>query len=120
MNPTEKLERFCQNLARKTGKSFSFKSTNISIEDAFSAKGILPAIVSRAQMICWSSYGISLDVKFKKTASTPLERELEVNSSHFESIRLLAITDTILELIRFGGREIVNLDDLLYEHIEIS
>ena len=126
MNQTEVIVNTCIKLANNSGKAFSLKSNSgaqssmITAEAAFAANGVLPAIAKRAEQICSMALGTELGATYKKCTKSPISREVSFNSGPLNSARIMIIADILLETIRFGGSEVISLDEFLYEHIEIS
>ena len=108
----EKLIKIAKTLEAK----FTFRSQAISHIEVFSSTGLLPAIAKRADQLCSLCLGYGIGASFSEEKGTLLGNKVTFDDVTPESIRLLCITDVIMEFIKSstsGG--VTELDDLMYD-----
>ena len=103
-------------IAKAMNCKFTVKNEEISIEKAFSAVGLLPAIMRRADQLCSFCMGYGLGVTFDRADNSMLGVAVQFDNKIPISLRLLCFTDVILEIIHASSSsQIVSLDSLMEE-----
>lgn len=103
-------------IARAINYKFTLRNEPISIEKAFSAVGLLPAIMRRADQLCYFCMGYGLGVTFEKADNSMLGVSVYFDKKVAISLRLLCVADVLLEIVQVSGsNQTVPLDSLLEE-----
>ncbi len=103
-------------IARSINCKFTVQNEPISVEKAFGPTGLLPAIMRRADQLCSFCMGYGLGVTFDKADNSMLGVAVYFDKKTAISLRLLCITDVLLEIIHSSSSsQIVPLDSLIEE-----
>ena len=103
-------------IAKVMNCKFTVKSEEIAIEKAFSAVGLLPAIMRRADQLCSFCMGYGLGVTFDRADNSILGVSVQFDNKIPISLRLLCFTDVILEIVHTSSSsQLVPLDSLTEE-----
>ncbi len=103
-------------IAKAMNCKFTVKNEEISIEKAFSAVGLLPAIMRRADQLCSFCMGYGLGVTFDRADNSMLGVAVQFDNKIPISLRLLCFTDSILEIVHTSSSsQLVALDSLMEE-----
>ena len=103
-------------IAKAMNCKFTVKNEEISIEKAFSAAGLLPAIMRRADQLCSFCMGYGLGVTFDRADNSMLGVSVQFDNKIPISLRLLCFTDVILEIVHTSSSgQLVPLDSLTEE-----
>jgi intracellular multiplication protein IcmS len=96
--------------------NFTLKSAPISYEQVFEATGLLPAIVRRADQLSSFCLGYGLGASFEEQQGAMLGVKVKFDDATPNSLRLLCITDVLIEIMQSSpSREVTPLDDLMYD-----
>lgn len=94
---------------------FTLEGNPIEYEKVFSDKGLLPAIMRRADQLCSFCLGYGLGVTFEDSQGAIRGEIVRMDDATPMSLRILCATDVLIELIQQGpSRESTPLDDLTY------
>lgn len=108
-------QRFCS-IAKLLRCHFTLRDQPISVEQALSETGLLPAIVRRADQLSSFCLGYGLGVSFEDTQGTMLGVKVKFDEVTPNALRLLCLTDVLIELIQQApSRDVTPLDDLMYD-----
>lgn len=103
-------------IAKAMNCKFTLKSDDIAIEKAFSAIGLLPAIMRKADQLCSFCMGYGLGVTFDRADNSMLGVSVQFDNKIPISLRLLCFTDVLLEIVHASSStQIVSLDSLVEE-----
>lgn len=101
-------------VAKAINCTFTLKNEPIEIEKAFDTNGLLPAIARRADQLCSFCMGYGIGVTFERVEEAILGVGVNFDEKVPISLRLLCITDVILEMVYSGdSNQIVALDSLM-------
>lgn len=96
--------------------NFTLRSAPINYEQVFADTGLLPAIVRRADQLCSFCLGYGLGVSFEEQQGAMLGVKVKFDEATPNSLRLLCITDVLIEIMQSSpSREVIPLDDLMYD-----
>ena len=103
-------------IARAMQVSFSFNDRPISVEEALSETGLLPAISRRADQLASLCLGYGIGVSFEETEKAVLGVRVIFDDTTPNILRYLTIADIISELVKSsGGSGVTPLDELMYD-----
>jgi intracellular multiplication protein IcmS len=95
---------------------YLLKGNVISAEEAFSEIALLPSIMRRADQLCSFCLGYGLGVTFEKSDEGTLGVRVVFDSKTSHALRLLCVTDVLIEVIQKSSNPAeVSLDDLLQD-----
>lgn len=95
---------------------FTVKGESITYEKVFSKTGLLPALMRRADQLCSFCLGYGLGVNFDRSELGMIGVTVEMDDKVPNSLRLLCVTDVLIELIQSAPTpDSVPLDDLMLE-----
>ncbi len=104
------------NLATSLGVKFSFNGKPLSYEEVFSSAGLLPGMARRADQLCSLCLGYGIGVSFEDAEKAPLGIQVKFDAVTPQVLRLLCITDVIMELRKASSsKEVIALDELMYD-----
>jgi len=111
------LKEFFIKWAKLEDLSFKMKDRDITAEDVFSSRGLMPAIAKRADKICRLIFDYGVGVSFKKYESSTLGEEVKFDSKLPEALVLHIFFYVVNELLQKSKDKNGNLvvDELLYE-----
>jgi len=103
-------------IATSLGVRFKFNEKFISYDEVFSSKGLLPGLARRADQLCSLCLGYGIGVGFEDVESAPLGIQVVFDEVTPQILRLLCITDVMMELIKLApSKDAVSLDELMYD-----
>lgn len=103
-------------IARALGANFTFNDKPISIEDALSETGLLPAIARRADQLSSLCLGYGIGISFEEADKSILGVKVSFDDVTPNVLRFLCIADTINELIQASPvKPNTPLDELMYD-----
>lgn len=112
----EDLIRQLTQIARSLEVSFSFNGKQLLLEEVFSTTGLLPGIAKRADQLSSLCLGYGLGLAFEDSEKALLGLTVRFDENTPTVLRLLCMTDTLMELIRAArGSPVVPLDELMYD-----
>ncbi|MFT3742025.1 MAG: type IV secretion IcmS family protein [Gammaproteobacteria bacterium] len=110
------LDKALIQLAKSLKVRFSFNGKPIAYEEVFSKTGLLPGIAKRADQLSSLCLGYGIGVSFDEAEKTLLGNEVKFDDVTPGVLRLLCMTDVLMELIKASGsKELVSLDELMYD-----
>lgn len=96
--------------------SFMLNDNPIPADEVFAAKGLLPAIMRRADQLCSFCLGHGLGVTFDDTSDARLGVQANFNDEVSTILRIMCATEILYELTESSPkRPIVVLDDLMFD-----
>jgi intracellular multiplication protein IcmS len=103
-------------IAKSINYKFTLRNEPITVEKAFSTVGLLPAIMRRADQLCYFCMGYGLGVTFEKAENSMLGVSVYFDKKVAISLRLLCVVDVLLEIVHSSSsNQSVPLDSLLEE-----
>ena len=103
-------------IAKAMNCKFTVKGEEITPEKAFSSVGLLPAVMRRADQLSSFCMGYGLGVTFERSDNSMLGVAVQFDNKIAISLRLLCITDVILEVVHSSSSsQLVSLDSLMEE-----
>ncbi len=103
-------------IAKSINCKYTVKNEEIEVDKAFSALGLLPAIMRRADQLCSFCVGYGLGVTFDRADNSMLGVSVYFDNKVAISLRLLCITDVLLEIVHASSSsQLVPLDSLMDE-----
>ncbi len=103
-------------ITKKMGMNFTWKNKSISQKDAFSTKGLLPALTKRADGLSQLCLGYGLGASYQDLKESLLGKEIIFDNFTPSSLRLICILDVLIEIQKMSSsRELVALDELMYD-----
>lgn len=103
-------------VATQLGFKFRFNNKPLSHEEVFSPKGLLPGLARRADQLCSLCLGYGIGVTFEDTENTPLGIMVKFDEVTPQVLRLLCITDVMMELSKgAAAKDAISLDELMYD-----
>lgn len=103
-------------IAKTLGCNFTVRDNPIAPEKVFADNGLLPALVRRADQLASFCLGYGLGASFDDAHGSMTGTKVKLDDATPNSLRLLCITDVLIEMIQMSpSREVVPLDDLLYD-----
>lgn len=110
------IENYLCIIANQLKFNFTLDNKKISNKDAFSKKGVLPAIANRADQKANLCCGHSLGIVFDKDESAKLGMSVSFDEQMPEPLILVFLFDIIMDLTEsYAGESSIPLDELLYE-----
>lgn len=95
---------------------FTLRSQPVPIEQVLSEVGLLPAMTRRADQLCSFCLGYGLGVSFEEIQGGMLGVRVKFDDATPNALRLLCLTDVLIELIQQApSRESTPLDELMYD-----
>lgn len=103
-------------LANQLNVKFKFNDKLLSHDTVFSPKGLLPGLARRADQLSSLCLGYGIGIVLNEAENTPLGIEVSFDEVTPQILRLLCITDVLMELIKnSSSKELVSLDELMYD-----
>lgn len=110
------MMKHCIALAKAMQAEYVLKDREVTYEEIFSDHGLLPAIAKRADQLCSLCLGYGIGATFEEKAQSMLGTTVTFDDLTPQAIRLLCITDVMVELMQNkNARGRVILDELLYD-----
>ncbi len=102
--------------ARSLSGQYSLNGRPLTMEEVFSASGLLPGIARRADQLSSLCLGYGIGATFEEAEGTPLGVKVIFDSITPNVLRFLCLLDVLNELMRGTERgEVTQLDQLLYD-----
>ena len=105
----------CISIAKVLGREYSLKGRDLTLDEVFSYKGLLPGLAKRADQLCSLCLGYGIGVSFDDEEESTLGFKVTFEEKDDEVIRLLCILDSLKDIIDVHGVGRVPLDELLYD-----
>ena len=105
----------CIALAKHMDWRFKLKGNNITHEEVFSDKGLLPGIVKKANQMALLCAGVDLGATFSEEKESTLGKAVSFENDRLSLAAMLFIKDQIIEMSKMGDGLTISLDDLLYD-----
>ncbi len=103
-------------IAKELGCKYTIKGNVVKPEDAFSEKGLLPAIMRRADQLCSFCLGYGLGVDFSRADGTMLGVTVNFDDKGPSALRLLCAADVLVEIVQNAPNiNQVALDELMLD-----
>lgn len=103
-------------IARELNIRFTLNDNEVPYSEVFDERGLLPAIMRRADQLSSFCLGYGLGLTFNDAPNTRLGMEIVLNDEVPDALRLLCAVEIIYELIETApDRQHVGLDDLMYD-----
>jgi len=113
---SEKIGKQMSLIAKALGCHFTLRQAPITPEKIFSEECLLAAFAKRADQLCSFCIGYGLGVTFDEGQSTGMGAKVKFDEATPNSLRLLCMTDVLIEIIQQApSREATPLDDLMYD-----
>lgn len=102
-------------VAKSLECSFTVKGQPISYEKVFSKDGLLPAFMRRADQLCSFCLGYGLGLNFESSGGM-VGATVTMDDKVPTSLRLLCVTDVIIELMQNSpSSDVISLDELMVD-----
>jgi intracellular multiplication protein IcmS len=109
------VQQICS-IAKVLRCNFTLRDQPVSIDQVLSDIGLLPAILRRADQLCSFCLGYGLGVTFEEFQGGMLGVRAKFDDATPNSLRLLCVSDVIIELMQHApSRDTTPLDDLMYD-----
>ncbi len=103
-------------IAKELGCKFTIKGSEVDPVATFSAKGLLPAIMRRADQLCSFCLGYGLGVDFARIDGTQLGVAVNFDDKGNSVLRLLCAADVLVEIVQNSpNQKQVALDELMLD-----
>ncbi len=103
-------------IAKEIGCEFTLKDNVVDPAEVFLAKGLLPAIMRRADQLCSFCLGYGLGVDFSRAEGTMLGVTVNFDDKGANSLRLLCAVDVLMEIVQNApNSQQVALDELMLD-----
>lgn len=103
-------------IAEALNCQFTLRDQAIAAEKVFASDGLLPSMFRRADQLCNFCLGYGLGVTYDDMPNATLGVVTKLDDSVAMSLRLLCLTDILIELIQMApSRDQIPMDDLLYD-----
>jgi len=103
-------------IAKELNIQFTLNDNEVPYEEVFHDRGLLPAIMRRADQLSSFCLGYGLGLTFNDVTEARLGIEISMNDEIPNALRLLCAVEIIYELIETSpDRQHVALDDLMYD-----
>lgn len=113
------LEDFSRQLvciAEELGANFSLRGESILAEKVFSASGLLPSIMRRADQLCTFCLGYGLGLTFSASSGSMTGASIDLDHKVSSSLRLLCVTDVLVEMLQNSpDNKTVVLDEMMLD-----
>lgn len=96
--------------------NFTLREQPITYDQVFADTGLLPAIARRADQLSSFCLGYGIGVSFEESQGSMLGVKVKFDDATPRVLRLLCITDVLIELMQNSpSRTSTPLDDLMYD-----
>jgi len=103
-------------IAKALKANFTFNDRGISVEEALSETGLLPAISRRADQLCSLCLGYGIGISFEEAEKSMLGVKVVFDDITPNTLRFLCIADVINEMINASpNKPLTPLDELMYD-----
>lgn len=95
---------------------FTFNGKPLTQEEVFSRTGLLPGLAKRADQLSSLCLGYGIGASFADAEKTLLGTEVSFDEVTPNILRILCITDVLMEFIKSSSsKELISLDELMYD-----
>src|SRR3990167_4947376 len=94
------ISKKVESIAKVLRCNFTLRDQPISLEAVFKETGLLPALFRRADQLCSFCLGYGLGVTFEEAQGTMLGVRVVMDEATPTSLRLICITDVLIELMQ--------------------
>lgn len=103
-------------IAQELKIQFTLNDLDVPHQEVFDERGLLPAIMRRADQLSSFCLGYGLGLTFNDVPNSRLGIEITMNDEIPSALRLLCAVEIIYELVETSAdRQHVALDDLMYD-----
>jgi intracellular multiplication protein IcmS len=103
-------------IAKELGCKYTLKGSEVNPAEVFTVKGLLPAIMRRADQLCSFCLGYGLGVDFSRADGTTLGVTVNFDDKGANALRLLCAADVLVEIIQNSPNpQQVPLDELMLD-----
>ncbi len=103
-------------LSKSLKVHYTLNDKSISYEEVFADTGLLPAMARRADQLCSLCLGYGIGATFDEAENSKLGVKVKFDDVTPNVIRLLCLTDVIMELVQASSnKQLVSLDELMYD-----
>jgi intracellular multiplication protein IcmS len=103
-------------VAKELGCKFTLKGAEVDPVEIFAVKGLLPAIMRRADQLCSFCLGYGLGVDFSRADGTMLGVSVNFDDKGPAALRLLCAADVLVEIVQNSPNpQQVALDELMLD-----
>lgn len=101
-------------IAKSMGCRYLVRGEPIAYEQVFSPRGLLPAILRRADQLCSFCLGYGLGLTFERSDGATLGVVVQMDETTPNVLRLLCITDVLFEFMHQApSPDAISLDELM-------
>jgi intracellular multiplication protein IcmS len=105
-----------EKIAKALNAEYSLKGRDLTYQEVFSVNGLLPAIVKRADQLASLCLGYGLGITIRAQDKTMLNKTIEFDSLTPNIIRIICITDVLIEFTKMAKKNgKTPLDELLVD-----
>lgn len=98
--------------------NFTVKGEPIEIDKVFAKTGLLPAFMRRADQLCSFCLGYGLGLSFERADGAMLGVTVDFNDEVPNSLRLLCVTDVIIETLQNApSHDLIPLDEFMLDAV---
>jgi intracellular multiplication protein IcmS len=112
------LDEFSKQLAciaQELGAKFSLRGESLPVEKVFSVNGLLPPLARRADQLCTFCLGYGLGITFSAATNSMTGTTIDLDNKISSSLRLLCITDVLIEMLQTSDSRTIVLDELMLD-----
>lgn len=103
-------------VSKEMNIGFTLHSKPIDPDDVFSERGLLPAILRRADQLCSFCFGYGLGITFNESDNSRLGIAVTFNDEVPNVLRVMCAVEILFELAEAAkNRQQIALDDLMYD-----
>lgn len=102
-------------IAKKMNAHFIFNGQPMSYNQVFSERGVLPAMAKRADQLCSLCMGYGIGASFSDDEEATLGYRVTFDDETPHLLRLMCLTDVVVELVQSSYSGATTLDELMYE-----
>lgn len=110
------LDKKLTSIAKSLSVSFTLKGSVMPFSDIFSDIGLLPGLTKRADQLAQLCLGYGLGATYEDVQDALLGVRVNFDAFTPDALRLLCITDVLIELVKMSpSHGEVPLDELMYD-----
>lgn len=103
-------------IAKELGCKYTLKGSIVDPKNVFTEKGLLPAIMRRADQLCSFCLGYGLGIDFSRLDGAMLGVTVNFDDNGSAALRLLCATDVLVEIVQNApNSQQVALDELMLD-----
>jgi intracellular multiplication protein IcmS len=103
-------------VSKEMNIGFTLHDKPIDADDVFSERGLLPAILRRADQLCSFCFGYGLGITFNESDNSRLGISVTFNDEVPNMLRVMCAVEILFELAEAAkNRQQIALDDLMYD-----